>query len=168
MPAVVSQVTKKYLPVLMLAFMLLSGSQAYSQDRGHYLETGWYPVKTDGTGTAYTDTRSGQMCYVGVEVAVSSDRFRAARFPVNRNLGYRPISIYFVEARTRERETITGANIGERVAFIFGNRLISAPKVNMPITNGSSSVVMDISERQLFRDMKKAIKRQIKINKAVN
>jgi preprotein translocase subunit SecD len=62
--------------------------------------------------------------------------------------GYREIDFSLTPAGQKEFAEITSQNVGKRLAFIIDNKLISAPRIAMPINVGEGQIVGSFSEQE--------------------
>jgi len=82
---------------------------------------------------------------------VTGDMIRDASVDFRQDTGEPHVSLAFKPEGTRAFADITTANVNKRFAIVLDERVMSAPVINEPITNGSASITLGGSNRSAQR-----------------
>ncbi len=105
----------------------------------HLVEPGNYNPADLPPGTmALPDTQSGQTLVVRRRVEVSGERLKDAQ-PSFQN-GGAIVNFRFDTAGGRSFATTTSNNVGQRLAIVLDNKVISSPSIRSPIVGGSGYI----------------------------
>jgi len=112
------------------------------QSIGTTLKTGWYYLSNQETEFKRQRDKSSEIFYINPDVIVPVEQFEELSIVENEYDGtkYSSLIIRFNKNGTENWSNATKESIGNRVALIIDDKLVSTPLVNAQITVGVSSL----------------------------
>jgi len=112
----------------------------WGQSIGSTLKTGWYYVSNQETEFKRQLDKSSEIFYINPDVIVPVEQFEELNIVENVHDGviYSSLSIRFNKNGTENWSKATKESIGNRVALIIDDILVSTPLVRSQITEGKS------------------------------
>lgn len=102
------------------------------------LTTGWYYIDESKFGIAKKLKGTDKVFFISPTPIITAKNFK--KIEVYRNIdGDYGLSIKLDKKGKKEWKIATAKSIGNRLALIIDNELVTAPKVNMEIENGMTS-----------------------------
>ena len=105
------------------------------------LKTGWYCVSNQETEFKRQLDKSSEFYYINPDVKVPVEQFEELSIVENEYNGtkYLSLIIKFDKDGTENWSNVTKESIGNRIALIINDKLVSVPRVNAQIKTGVSS-----------------------------
>jgi SagB-type dehydrogenase family enzyme len=123
------------------------------------LKTGWYYVSNQETDFKRQLDKSSEFYYINPDVKVPVEQFEELNIVENEYNGtkYTSLIIRFNKNGTENWSNVTKESIGNRIALIIDNKLVSVPRVNAQITTGASSLNNPAYTKEELEDLLKQI-----------